>query len=51
MNEYDAASVGSAPLDVPDFRLEEARLQYEDDHWTPDPTRASTLPAHMVAPR
>ncbi len=29
----------SAPLDVPDFRDEAVRKQYEHDHWSPDPTR------------
>ena len=29
----------SAPIDVPDFRQEAIRQQYEDDHWSPDPTR------------
>jgi len=29
----------STPLDVPDFRDEAVRKQYEHDHWSPDPTR------------
>ena len=40
----------SEPLEVPDFRDEAARLRYEDDHWSPDPTRAGSLPPEMVAP-
>jgi hypothetical protein len=38
----------SEPLEVPDFRHEEARLKYENDHWTPDPARSNT--PDMVAP-
>ncbi len=29
----------SAPLDVPDFRDEAVRKQYENDDWSPDPAR------------
>lgn len=39
------------PLEVPDFRDEEARLRYEDDHWSPDPKRKHTLAKEHVAPR
>ena len=35
---------------MPDFRDEEARRRYEDDHWTPDPVRARSLPPDMIAP-
>ncbi len=27
----------SAPIDLPDFRVESVRKQYENDHWSPDP--------------
>lgn len=29
----------SAPVEVPDFRQEAVRKQYENDDWSPDPTR------------
>lgn len=31
----------SAPVAVPDFRSENVRKTYENDHWSPDPTRES----------
>lgn len=30
----------SAPLDVPDFRIESVRRKYAEDDWSPDPARA-----------
>ncbi len=33
----------SIPLEVPNFRDESIRKRYEDDHWTPDPTRAGHI--------
>lgn len=37
---YRSALDDSAPLDIPDFRDEAVRKQYENDHWSPDPLRA-----------
>jgi len=34
---WRSALAGGAPLEVPDFRNEEARARYENDDWTPDP--------------
>jgi len=34
---YRSALDDSNTIDVPDFRTEAARVQYEDDHWSPDP--------------
>ena len=36
---YRSALQDSAPFDIPDFRQESVREQYEDDHWSPDPTQ------------
>ncbi len=36
---YRSALQDSAPLAIPDFRQESARLAYENDHWNPDPTQ------------
>jgi hypothetical protein len=35
---YRSALDDSNTIDVPDFRTEAARAQYEDDDWSPDPT-------------
>jgi hypothetical protein len=48
---WRSALSDGAPLEVPDFRTEEARLKYEDDHWSPDPTRKLTLAPEHQAPR
>jgi predicted dehydrogenase len=37
---YQSALAGGIPLDVPDFRDETQRQDYENDHWSPDPERA-----------
>jgi len=34
---YRSACQGNVALDVPDFRKEEVRKKYENDHWSPDP--------------
>lgn len=34
---WRSALNGSTPVDVPDFRDEAVRRQYESDHWTPEP--------------
>ncbi|MBC7326638.1 Gfo/Idh/MocA family oxidoreductase [bacterium] len=34
---YRSAYMGNIPIEVPDFRKEEVRKQYENDHWSPDP--------------
>ena len=34
---YRSAYNGNIPLEVPDFRKEEVRKKYENDHWSPDP--------------
>lgn len=34
---YRSALMGNVPLEVPDFRKEEVRKKYENDHWSPDP--------------
>lgn len=34
---YRSACNGNVPLEVPDFRKEEIRKRYENDHWSPDP--------------
>jgi predicted dehydrogenase len=34
---YRSALSGNASLEVPDFRKEEVRKYYENDHWSPDP--------------
>ena len=36
---YKSVLNDSAPLDVPDFRDEAQRKQYENDDWSPDPDR------------
>jgi len=36
---YKSALTGSVPLDVPDLRNESDRKRYEDDDWSPDPSR------------
>ncbi|SVC50835.1 uncharacterized protein METZ01_LOCUS303689, partial [marine metagenome] len=40
----------SAPVEVPDFRDEAVRKQYENDHWSPDPIRgqADRPPASIL---
>ena len=42
---WRSALEDGAPYDVPDFRDEAARKQYEHDDWSPDPTRDTTQPA------
>jgi predicted dehydrogenase len=37
---WRSALQGSAPVPVPDFRDEAQRTAFENDHWSPDPTRA-----------
>ena len=34
---FRSACEGNVPLVVPDFRREEVRVRYQDDHWSPDP--------------
>lgn len=34
---YRSALMGNVTLEVPDFRMEEVRKRYENDHWSPDP--------------
>lgn len=34
---YRSACQGNTTLEVPDFRKEEVRKDYENDHWSPDP--------------
>jgi len=34
---YRSALQGNVSLEVPDFRKEEVRKKYENDHWSPDP--------------
>ena len=34
---YRSALQGSISLEIPDFRREEVRKGYENDHWSPDP--------------
>lgn len=34
---YRSAYQGNIPLEVPDFRREEMRKKYENNHWSPDP--------------
>jgi hypothetical protein len=34
---YRSACQGNIVLEVPDFRKENVRKKYEDDHWSPDP--------------
>lgn len=34
---YRSALQGNIPIEVPDFRKEEIRKKYENDHWSPDP--------------
>ena len=36
---YRSALEDGAPYEVPDFRDEQVRSKYEDDHWSPDPAR------------
>ncbi len=36
---WRSALADSAPMDVPDFRVEAIRRQYENDDWSPDPAR------------
>lgn len=36
---YKSALNDSAPLDIPDFRDESVRKEYENDDWTPDPEK------------
>lgn len=36
---YKSVLNDSAPFEIPDFRDEEIRKQYENDNWTPDPER------------
>ena len=36
---WRSALSDSAPQEIPDFRDETVRKQYENDHWSPDPTR------------
>ena len=35
----------SNTIDVPDFRREEDREAYEDDHWRPDPVNGDPWPS------
>ncbi|MCP4639150.1 MAG: Gfo/Idh/MocA family oxidoreductase [bacterium] len=50
---FRSALEDGAPIDVPDFRDEDARKLFEDDQWTPDPTRdgddgpASSVLGHL----
>ena len=37
---WRSALADSAPMDVPDFRDEAIRKQYENDDWSPDPDRS-----------
>ena len=36
---YRSALADGAPMDVPDFRDEQVRKAYENDHWSPDPAQ------------
>ena len=36
---YRSALADSAPIEVPDFRRESERGDFEHDHWSPDPAR------------
>jgi predicted dehydrogenase len=37
---WRSALANGAPVEIPDFREESVRRRFEDDHWSPDPTRA-----------
>ncbi len=36
---WRSALADGQPFEIPDFRDEEVRKRYENDHWSPDPTR------------
>ncbi len=42
---YRSALTDSNTIDVPDFRREEDRRRYEDDHWRPDPREGDPWPS------
>ena len=39
----------AAPVEVPDFRVESARQQYENDDWSPDPRRKKKVNRQVVS--
>ena len=47
---WKSALQGGSPVDVPDFREESVRKQYETDHFSPDPTRENSVPRTIYGP-
>jgi len=45
---WRSAFEDGAPMDVPDFRQEDVRKQFEDDNWSPDPTREGHAPCSLL---
>ncbi len=45
---WRSALAGSAPMEVPDFRKESVRKKYENDGFSPDPTRQGHVPCSVL---